>query len=315
MRSKKLFTVFLALAGLFLFAVPSVYALSEMSAVNAYNALQADPTAVIFDTRSVDEHNGLVPPWSTTSSNTIDTDAAFNGTPKWRSGVTTSGATKLPIPVPFWIDSTGSGTLPQNTTEVRTIIEGLLARGVIDFDTPIYLLCKTAYRSHYMGLWIEANTFTNTKTGVTAAFTNLIDIDADGDPANGAGGMQEWNANNLPVYMGTARVSTAAGATLVPPTVFATYDGSGIFKVSVLEPSSSSLFTEPAVTRVSLQIFDSGYKGSEVAYSLDDTAAGVIWTDYTFDASSYPFDIPNSTTWTWRAYAANSAGRGLASDT
>ncbi|VAX31040.1 hypothetical protein MNBD_NITROSPIRAE02-387, partial [hydrothermal vent metagenome] len=64
MRSKKLFTVFLALAGLFLFAVPSVYALNEVSAVNTYSALQSDPTAVIFDTRAVDEHNGLVPPWS-----------------------------------------------------------------------------------------------------------------------------------------------------------------------------------------------------------------------------------------------------------
>ena len=315
MRSKKLFTVFLALAGLFLFAVPSVYALNEVSAVNTYSALQSDPTAVIFDTRAVDEHNGLVPPWSTTSANTIDTDSAYNGTPKWRSGVTTTGATKIPIPIPYWIDSTASGTVPQNTTEVRTIIEGLLARGVIDFDTPIYLLCKTAYRSHYMGLWIEANTFYNAKTSLTSYFTNLNDIDADGTPTGGLGGMQEWNANKLPVYMGTARVSTSAGATLVPPTVFATYEGSGVFKVSVLEPSSSSLFTEPAVTRVSLQIFDSaGDKGSEVAFRLNDTTAGDIWTDYTFDATAYPFVIPNST-YSWRAYAANSAGRGLASDT
>ncbi|NOZ25109.1 MAG: hypothetical protein GXO94_03325, partial [Nitrospirae bacterium] len=56
MRSKKLFTVFLALAGLFLFAVPSAYAMTDVSATTAYNALQSDPTAVMFDTRSVDEY-------------------------------------------------------------------------------------------------------------------------------------------------------------------------------------------------------------------------------------------------------------------
>jgi len=84
MRSKKLFTVFLAIAGLFIFAVPSVYAtFDDVSAPTAYAALQSDPTAVIFDTRSVDEYNGLIPPWSGTPG-TIDTNTAYNGTPKWR---------------------------------------------------------------------------------------------------------------------------------------------------------------------------------------------------------------------------------------
>jgi len=307
MRSKKLFTVFLALAGLFLFALPPAYALTEVSATDAYNALQSDPTAVIFDTRSVDEYNGLIPPWTGTPG-TIDNNNAYNGTPKWRSG----GKTKLPISLPFWrsavpADNTQLQDAAQEA-EVRNILEGLLARGVIDFDTPIYLLCRTAWRSHYMGIWIETNTFKNAKTGVTSTFTNLYDIDADGNPGNGAGGMEEWNRSALPKYMGTAW----SGYPYTPPIVFAEFDGNTTFTVSILEPTPSTGFNWPTVNRVSLQIFDSnGLKGSEVAYSTSDTT-GALWTDYTFDASTYPFDIPLS--YTWRAYAANNPGRGLANN-
>ncbi|HEB74980.1 MAG TPA: choice-of-anchor D domain-containing protein [Nitrospirae bacterium] len=307
MRSKKLFTVFLALAGLFLFALPPAYALTDVSATTAYNALQSDPTAVIFDTRSVDEYNGLIPPWTGTPG-TIDTNSAYNGTPKWRAG----GKTKLPISLPFWRSAVPADTTQlqdaAQETEVRNILEGLLARGVIDFNTPIYLLCRTAWRSHYMGIWIETNTFYNAKTGVTATFTNLYDIDADGDPSNGAGGMEEWNRSTLPKYMGTSW----SGYTYTPPIVFAEFDGNTTFTVSVLEPTPSAGFTWPTVNRVSLQIFDSnGLKGSEVAYSTSDTT-GALWTDYTFDASTYPFDIPLS--YTWRAYAANNPGWGLANN-
>jgi len=309
MRSKKLFTVFLAIAGMFLFAVPSVYAsFDDVSAPTAYAALQSNPAAVIFDTRSVDEHNGLIPPWTGTPG-TLDTNTTYNGTPKWRSG----GKTKLPISVPLWVSSNASNPDPQYPTEVRNIIEGLLARGVIDFNSPIYFLCRSAYRSHLMAQWVDVRTFYNAKTDTTDSFTSLHDIDKDGIYDNGAGGMQEWNANNLPKYMGTYW----SKFTDTPPQVFAAFDGGTTFTVSILEPTSGSGFTAPAVTRVSLQIFDStGDKGSEVAFSTNDTT-GSLWTDYKFAATSVnaPFDIPNNTTWTWRALAANGdAGRGLANN-
>ncbi len=306
MRSKKLFTVFLAIAGLFIFAVPSVYALVvEAPATTAYADLQDSNTdAVIIDTRSVDEHNGFTPPWST-SPGVIDTDSAYNGTPKWR----VNGKTHLPIVIPFWIDSTASGTVPQDPTEVTNIVNGLLDRGVITYNTKLYFLCRTAYRSYYMATWFDGRTFTGAGGGT---FTNLYDIatGTPATPADGLGGMQEWNANSLPKYMGTSW----SGFTYTPPQVFASYDGGTTFTVSILEPTSSSYFTEPAVTRVSLQIFE-GDKGSEVAFSTTDTTTGDLWTDYTFNASTYPFVIPNTTTWTWRALAANGdAGRGLANN-
>ncbi len=306
MRSKKLFTVFLAIAGLFLFTVPSVYAaFTDVSAATAYADLQDPNTdAVIIDVRTVDERNGLIPPWSGTPG-TIDTNSAYNGTPKWR----VNGKTYLPISIPWWIDENtpASSTSPDDPTEVTNIIEGLLERGVINFNTKLYFLCRTAVRSHDMATWIDGRTFTSTRTG-SGTFTNLYDIDEPSTLYDG--GMQEWNASNLPKYMGTSW----SNYTYTPPMVFATFDGTETFTVSVLEPSNGAGFTEPTINRVSLQIFDAnGLKGSEVAFSTTDTVAGTLWTDYTFKASTYPFDIPNGS-YTWRAYAANNPGRGLANN-
>ncbi|MEC4686264.1 MAG: choice-of-anchor D domain-containing protein [Nitrospirota bacterium] len=311
MRRGRLYSVFfLALAGFFLFAAQSAWAVfTEVSATAAYNEVKNTGTdAVIIDVRSVDENNGKCPPWGPTGcaiAGATDTNTAYNGTPKWRL----NGKTYLPINIPWWVnENTTFPTLaPDDSTEVTNIIEGLLERGVIDFNTRLYFLCRTGVRSRYMATWMDGRTFTSTKTG-SGTFANLYNIDGDGTGA-AEGGMSEWNTGTLPKYMGMGEFFSF---TTVPPQVFATFDGSTTFTVSILEPTPSGYFNPPPVTRVSLQIFDSaGYRGNEVAFSPDDTS-GALWTDYTFDAASTtaPFDIPAGT-YTWRALAANNAGRGL----
>ena len=304
MRRTGIYTIFfLALAGLFLFAAQSAWAVfTEVSATAAYNDVKDPGTdAVIIDVRTVDEHNGLIPPWSA-SQWTIDTDPAYNGTPKWR----VNGKTHLPINIPWWID-TNTGTVPQNPTEVTDIIQGLLERGVIDFNTRLYFLCRTGVRSRYMATWMDGRTFSSPKTG-SGTFANLYNIDGDGT-GTAEGGMSEWNADSLPKYMG---MGEHFSFTTVPPQVFATFDGGTTFTVSILEPTPSTYFPTPSVTRVSLQMFDkAGYRGNEVAFYTNDTS-GSLWTNYKFDSASTtaPFEMPIGA-YTWRALAANNAGRGL----
>ena len=311
MRRTRIYPIFfLALAGFFLFTAQSAWAVfTEVSATAAYNDVKYPGTdAVIIDVRSVDENNGKCPPWGPTGcaiAGATDTNTAYNGTPKWRL----NGKTYLPINIPWWVnESTTYPTLvPDDEQEVTNIIEGLLERGVIDFNTRLYFLCRTGVRSRYMATWMDGRTFTSAKTG-SGTFANLYNIDGDGT-GTVEGGMSEWNTGTLPKYMGMGEYFSF---TTVPPQVFATFDGNTVFTVSVLEPTPSGYFNPPPVTRVSLQIFDSsGYRGNEVAFDTNDTS-GSLWTEYTFDSASAiaPFDIPVGT-YTWRALAANNAGRGL----
>ena len=308
--NKKYMAFYLMIAVLSLFAArQAAAAFTEVSAVAAYNDLKDPGTdAVMIDVRTVDEFNGLCPPWGPVDcaiAGSTDTNTAYNGTPKWRVG----GKTYLPINIPWWTtENTTFPTLaPDDEQEVTNIIEGLLDRGVIDFNTRLYFLCRTGVRSRYMATWMDGRTFTSTRTG-SGTFTNLFNIDGDGTGA-GEGGMSEWNAAALPKYMSMGEYFNFTSA---PPQVFATFDGNSVFTVSILEPTSSGYFTPLPVTRVSLQVFDAaGFRGSEVAFDTTDTS-GSLWTDYTFDAASStaPFELPNGT-YTWRALAANNAGRGL----
>jgi len=310
MRRTGIYTIFfLALTGFFLFAAQSAWAaFTEVPATVAYNDVKDTGTdAVIIDVRSVDENNGKCPPWGPTGcaiAGATDTNTAYNGTPKWR----VNGKTHLPINIPWWVnENTAFPTqAPDDATEVTDIIQGLLERGVIDFNTRLYFLCRTGVRSRYMATWMDGRTFTSAKTGI-GTFANLYNIDGDGT-GTAEGGMSEWNNSTLPKYMGMGEYFSF---TTVPPQVFATFDGSTTFTVSVLEPTSSGYFTPPPVTRVSLQMFDkAGYRGNEVAFDTNGTTG--LWTKYTFDSASgtAPFDIPLGT-YTWRALAVNNAGRGL----
>jgi len=220
-----------------------------VSAEDAYNVLTTDPTAVMFDVRTVDEHNGYCPPWDQDCGGQIDTDAAYAGTPQW----TVDGVEKLPITLPYWYAGINRNTgPPEDEAQIRSIIEGALAANIIDFDTPIYLISRTAYRSYHMTEWMNNQTFTNPATDETSSFTNLFNIDADGTPNDDQGGMEKWNAASLPIFDGT----------IVPPQVFSGYPEDGyietstsdlIFAAGVLEPTTGG-FVYPDVTEVLLYV-------------------------------------------------------------
>ena len=260
-------------------------------------------TAVLFDVRAVDEHNGLCPPWTSACGAPGDVDGtAAAGTPAW----VVDGVTKLPINIPFWIDTSWPNgktspakRIPQDPAEVTAIIENLLAAGVIDFDTEIHILCRSAVRSHLMLLWMQDQGpagFYNARTGKYGNFSNLFDIDTDGlEGSNpGLGGMRHWNAEASPLYSGSE----------VPPHVFsvAPADGAVVgtdldLTVAVLEPTSSPFFSYSAVTDVSVYV-DGNPAGSDAAGTTG------IWNVFTF-----PQTLAVGS-YTWEASATNSAGTG-----
>ncbi len=269
MEAKKTYIMFLGLAGLFLFIAHTAQAFTSVSADNAYTALTAtDSTAVMFDTRTVDEYYGCNQPWDANPvcpdpDPALDPDIAFSGTPTLKmidKGVLgESDPKKLPFMVPWWItgDPGNNNLEPENPAEVREIIEELLATSAIDFSTEIYLLSRTGFRSYYMAQWMETQTFYNSRTGTSEYFTNLFNIDLDGDPANAQGGMQEWNVttntgadidgdySGLPIW----RTSIIAAGEK-PPQVFTLTPLNGYtvtgtssttcvnFTVTILEPSA-----------------------------------------------------------------------------
>jgi len=213
-----------------------------VSAKDAYDVLTTDPTAVMLDTRTVDEHNGYCQPWDQDCGGQINTDAAYAGTPQWA----VNGIEKLPITLPYWYAGINRNTgPPEDEAQTRNIIEGALAANAIDFDTPIYLISSTAYRSYHMTAWMKSQTFTNPVTYETSSFTNLFNIDSDVTANDGQGGMQEWIAADLPTFDGT----------IVPPQVFSVYPEDGyiktnakdlIFAAGVLEPTTGG-FVYPDV--------------------------------------------------------------------
>ncbi len=249
MRMGKLSTTFLALVGLLLLWGQSAQALTNVSAIDTYNALVANPKAVMFDVRSVDEYYGCQPPW--VGSACTDADA-LRGTPMWTVNQTNSlgeSITRLPFNIPYWNTLNNGTGAPEEFLEVRAMIGALLESGAITHDTPIYLLCRTAYRSYYMGVWMEGTVFapgSGSRTDPGAApFTNLYNIDSDAvanttNAGNGTGGMKEWKTvANLPVWVGAQRMPPIVISNT--PANLATFDTSDVtFRITVLEPTAGS---------------------------------------------------------------------------
>ena len=276
----------------------------SVSVEDAYDVLTTDPTAVMFDTRTVDEHNGYCQPWDQNCGGQIDTDAAYAGTPQWAVG----GVEKLAITLPYWYAGINRNTgPPEDEAQTRNIIEGALAANIIGFDTPIYLISSTAYRSYHMVAWMNSQTFTNPATNETSSFTNLFNIDTDGTPNNDQGGMQEWNAAGLPIFDGT----------IMPPQVLSGYPENGyietstndvIFVAGVLEPTTGG-FTYPDVTEVLLYVDGS----SSLSMTQVDEAVlraffgipdDVLIPGKVYMATRY---LPDGI-YTWNVKATNSAG-------
>ena len=330
-KSSVFMAMFLMVAALLLSVVQQVRADAPVPARNAaetLDALQAPgSTAVMFDVRAVDEHNGLCLPWAACAGSLDTTPPA--GTPAW----TVDGVIKLPISIPFWIDTNWPNgktpsvnrRKPQDPAEVKTIIETLLAAGVIDFNTQIHVLCRTAVRSHLMVHWIldqGPTGFYNAKTDTYGNFNSIFDIDSDGiegstnNVPETYGGMKLWNYVGNPIY------TTLAGGTYpVPPQVFSIAPADGdtttnadvTFTVGILEATPSPSFSYSAVTDVSLLI-----DGSIADSSAVDTT-GDIWSIYSFqqtlDSGSYVWDSSaansSGTSWNPHALASGLGGRTL----
>ncbi len=338
MKTKKIYmvySVFLMLAGLLLFTAQGVRATDlpagkYRTAADTLDALRAPgSTAVIFDVRTVDEHNGCQPPWLGTDC--PDTSPP-KGTPAWvvKDADGNDLVVKLPINIPFWNTTNWPNgntnetekRIPEKEAEVKAIIEGLLAAGVIDFDTEIHLLCRSAVRSHLMLHWIEdqgSSGFYNARTDTNGNFTNLYDIDSDGiegsvnSDTSTYGGMKLWNQ----VEVGPLYTDYSGGVDNVPPQVFAKTPLAGatsntnnvIFTISILEPTTGG-FVYPALTDVSLYV-DSAKDGNWETSSATDPTAPTrtvddgIWKEYDLSATT---PLPTGTyDIFWNASATNSA--------
>ncbi len=301
MTGRKTYLLVLTLAGLLL-ASAQVWGLTDVSANAAYSALSSDPNAILIDVRTTGEY--------------------LAGTPTWTDP---NGVTRYPINLQFWNTlSPADWYNPTNPTDLKAAIEALLATGEIDFNTPIYLLCKTAWRSHYMGLWLEGNlldsagnivgshTFYNAATGTSGVFTNVYDIDADGTPSGGQGGWVEWTGAGLPtavpgqpqvIAYGPADGTTSSTSDVTfTALVFDPVDSGG---VSIADESSVEVVV--GGTPTALSYAGDYYTGSEIVirqYSGTVTLADGSY-DWTVRATNsvgtaYPFPVSLGTASTTR---------------
>jgi len=265
-RKAKIYTILLALASLLLFAVQPVWAVGSISAVNAYNNAKAG-NGVIIDVRTVEEHNKCQPPWAGTTC--PNPEAANNGSPMWTDDAT--GAVVLPPNIPFWISSTASDTQPEDTTEYRNAFQALLDAGYITKSTPLYLICRSGYRSYYGALWIEKN----------MGFTNVYTLDSDG--LGGAdGGMLEWTAKGLPK---NEQWKPAQVYSISPVDGFTESSTDTVtFSVGILEPTwgNVKLGIPGWVGYRAVNSVDLFVDGTNVASDTTDTTAGKLWSVYSF---------------------------------
>ena len=270
MRRVKIYSVLLALASLFLFAVQPAWAFTEVSAQNAYNAVSAG-NGVIIDVRSVEEHNGCNANWQGAACPTAE--AGNRGAPAWQDPGT--GVWMQAAVVPWWIDAIGNFTSPQNSTEFRNSFQALLDSGYITKSSPVYVICRSGGRSRAAAGWIEAN----------MGFTNVYNIDGDGTGSND-GGMLEWTATGLPVPW-----DTSINRGWKPPQIFSitpvdgtteTASNTVTFSYGILEPTWGYL-SYGNIVRISLYM-----DGGEVASSTTDPTSGALWT-----TGSFTVDVPN----------------------
>ena len=293
-----IYAFLLAFTALFLFAAQPAGAVKSISAVNAYNNVKAG-TGMIIDVRTVEEHNKCQPPWAGTTCPNPET--ANNGSPMWTDDAT--GVTILPPNIPFWISSTASDTLPEDPTQYRNAFQALLDAGYITKSTPLYLICRSGYRSYYGALWIENN----------MGFTNVYTLDSDG--LGGAdGGMLEWSANNLPK---NEQWKPAQIYSITPVDGFTESATDTVtFTIGILEPTWGNQKLGKAGWNGYRDIasIDLYVDGALVATDNTDTPAGSLWTTYTFTQTlsngSHKWNAKATTTsWTnsvdvsWSNYA------------
>ncbi|HEB74979.1 MAG TPA: choice-of-anchor D domain-containing protein [Nitrospirae bacterium] len=276
-----IYAFLLAFTALFLFAAQPAGAFTEVSATAAFNAVSAG-NGVIIDVRTVEEHNGCNAAWQGAGCPTAE--AANRGAPAWQDPDT--GVWMQAPVIPWWIDTIGSFTSPQDPTEFRASFQALLDAGYITKSSPVYLICRSGGRSRAAAGWIETN----------MGFTNVYNIDGDGTGPND-GGMLEWTASGLPVPWDSSinrgwkppqifSITPVDGATETASTITFTY--------GILEPTWGYL-SYGDIVRISLYM-----DGAEVAATTTDPTNGALWT-----TGSFTVDVPaGSHVWDIRAEAA-----------
>ncbi len=293
MSRGKIYSVLLALASLFLFAVQPAWAFTEVSAQYAYDEVSAG-RGVIIDVRSVEEHNKCQPPWAGTACPNPET--ANNGSAQW----TVNGVTVLPPNIPWWISTIGDFTNPQDPTAFRDGFQKLLDVGYITKSTPIYVICRSGGRSRAAAGWIESN----------MGFTKVANIDADG-PGGNDGGMLEWTATGLPKNENWKPPQVYS---ITPADGYADTTGTVTFSVGIMEQKwGNAGWDYRAVSSVELYV-----DGVVAATDNTDTPGGTLWTVYNFTQpladGSHTWNVKatavpwtGSTDVSWNGYALGSS--------
>ncbi len=245
MREKNI-QMFLTAMVLLLMA-PSVWAASvpNISAVNAYNNVRTG-TGIIIDVRTVEEHNSCNQAWGGATA-CPNPEARNWGSPEWTD--TATGVLMQAPNIPYWVSNTNAGQSPQDPAEFLAYFEALRTAGVINYSSPIYLICRSGMRSFYGGVYLESQ-----------GYTNVYSVDVDSDPNNNVGGMLEWTDNGLPKHT----TSGLANRGWMPPQIFSNAPTDGYtqattdpitFTATILEPPFGRAgWTYYPVTQVSLYI-------------------------------------------------------------
>ena len=263
MYQGKMYQVFLAFAGLFLLATQPAWAVSNISPQAAHDNAAAG-NGIIIDVRTVEEHNGCQAVWDGTTC--PNPEVENDGHPEWTD--TATGVIVQPPNVPFWISDPGSGQSPEDPVEFAAAFELLRNAGVISYNSPVYLICRSGFRSYWAGIFLEGQ-----------GYTNVYTVDSDGLGGND-GGMLEWYAAGLPqlsIFMPPQiySVSPADGEVLPP--------GPVTFTVGIMEPTWGTLdpyaSLKAYVDRVSLYI--DGVQTTDIILPVGTPGTG-LWTEFTF---------------------------------
>jgi len=296
MRAKNIFQMFLTAMALLLIA-PSVWAITNISAVDAYNNVRAG-TGVLIDVRTVEEHNSCNAAWAGTT-NCPNSETANWGAPQWTD--TATGVLMLGLNIPYWWQTTSTGQLPEDPAQFAAFFEELRLAGTISYDTPIYLICRSGMRSYYGGVYIES---------LNLGYTNIYTVDSDTNPDNNAGGMLEWSAAGLPKHTSSINGGTTRG--WVPPQVSADSPANGYtqattdpitFTARIIAPPWGRGFNDLfPVIRVSLYIDGVFVEDATITTPGDGTDTDPIGAQqfYTFSPQTLTAD-----THTWNVRAEN----------
>ncbi len=272
----------------------------------AYDNVQRG-IGIIIDIRSVEEHNTKDAAWDPVPGAT-QSDPSNRGVATW---IDPNGARRVAPLAPWWtaaVPAAVDGPDPDTTASILensddfanfiTSIEGLLGADVIEFDTPIYYICKIGGRTYGASWWTSTHVFTNPATGETGKFSALYSVDADTDPKGLAGGMIEWISIGLPRLIG----DTPPNAYINSITYGVGGDAESV-DVLIKEPRDSGYYTYPPVE--SINLYADGMPADSLS-DLDLTPGGTINNYFTMSTAAI---APGAYKWTIAVKDDGTGGR------